>query len=59
MASSGHFAQKSQHWRKIHIDQWDEGWRGGRGEGQQLTLTCTLGSAKGESGSVSRETNRS
>lgn len=40
MASSSHFAQKSQHWRKIHIDQWDEGRRDGGS--QQLTLTCTL-----------------
>lgn len=57
MASSGHFAQKSQHWRKIHIDQWDEGWRGGRVEGQSA-INSDLhprSSAKGESGSVSRE----
>lgn len=34
MASSGHLAQKSQHWRKIHIDQWDEGGGTGGVEGQ-------------------------
>lgn len=61
MASSGHFAQKSQHWRKIHIDQWDEGWRGGGVEGsQQLTLTCTLEVQQRESlGLFQGKTNRS
>lgn len=54
MASSGHFAQKSQPWRKTHIDQWDEGWRGG-GQSAINSDLHPRSSAKGDSGSVSRE----